>query len=63
MKTSFLEYYKMILQKVSFDKKLLAKEYLKAKRTLTKCENKRLDEWLIQKRVVKNICKKTMKLT
>jgi hypothetical protein len=31
MKTSFLDYYKMILEKVSFDKKLMNKEYKKAR--------------------------------
>ena len=46
MKTSFLDYYKMILEKVSFDQNLLVKEYKKAKNTLTQYETLMLDEWL-----------------
>ena len=44
--TSFLDYYKIILDKVSFDPMLLRKEYQKAKRNLCTNEVKELDRWL-----------------
>jgi hypothetical protein len=34
MKTTYLDYYKIILDKVSFDSNLFSKEYHKALRTL-----------------------------
>jgi hypothetical protein len=46
MKTSFLDYYKLILDKVSFDRQLLAKEYQKAKATLAPHELPQLNAWL-----------------
>lgn len=46
MESSFLDYYKLILGKVSFDRKLLAKEYQKAVRTLKESEIQHLDQWL-----------------
>ena len=46
MNTSFLDYYKVILDKVSFDKELLAKEYKKAKRALNGSEASELEQWL-----------------
>lgn len=46
MKTTFLDYYKTILQKVSFDKNLLSKEYKKAITHLEYHEVRRLNEWL-----------------
>lgn len=46
MKTSFLNYYKLVLDKVSFDPSLLAKEYRKAIRALPAGEAKDLDRWL-----------------
>ncbi|WPR77194.1 hypothetical protein [Algoriphagus sp. NG3] len=45
-KNSFLNYYKMILEKVSFDKHLLQKEYWKAKQVLRETEVRELDYWL-----------------
>lgn len=47
MKTSFLEYYKIILEKVSFDESLLAKEYQKALKLIQKEEVEALDQWLV----------------
>lgn len=46
MKTSFLDYYKLILQKVSFDKRLLVKEYQKAIKALQPDELEEFDRWL-----------------
>jgi hypothetical protein len=46
MKTSFLDYYKLILEKVSFNPQLMIKEYGKAKTTLTPHEQLQLDGWL-----------------
>lgn len=46
MKSSWLNYYKQILEKVSFDRHLLAKEYQKAVRTLEEPEVHHLNQWL-----------------
>ncbi|WP_057938540.1 hypothetical protein [Algoriphagus resistens] len=48
-KNSFLDYYKTILEKVSFDEQLLAKEYKKAKKFLDNAEARDLDYWLQKK--------------
>lgn len=45
-KNSFLNYYKTILEKVSFDKRLVQKEYWKAKQVLQETEIRELDNWL-----------------
>lgn len=50
MKTSFLDYYKMILQKVSFDPKLFKKEYKKAIKTLKTSEARLLEKWIRENR-------------
>ena len=47
MKSSWLDYYKVILEKVSFDRHLLAKEYRKAIRTLEEPEVHHLHQWLV----------------
>jgi hypothetical protein len=44
--TSFLDYYKIILDKVSFDPVLFQKEYQKAKRNLRTDEIRDLNWWL-----------------
>lgn len=44
--TSFLDYYKIVLDKVSFDPVLFRKEYQKAKRSLRTDEIKDLNGWL-----------------
>jgi hypothetical protein len=49
MKMSFLDYYKLILQKVSFDPVLLKKEYRKAVQRLKPEEAEQLRKWLRQK--------------
>jgi hypothetical protein len=46
MKTTFLDYYKIILDKVSFDSNLFKKEYQKAVGQLTESEIEDLDRWL-----------------
>jgi hypothetical protein len=46
MKKSFLDYYKLILDKVSFDKDLLKKEYSKAMTRLPERDKRHLDEWV-----------------
>ena len=48
-KNSFLDYYKTILEKVSFDRRLLTKEYNKAKHVLGTSEIRELDSWLMGK--------------
>ena len=49
MDKSYLDYYKYILEKVSFDPNLFLKEYRKAQKTLKKYEEKMLQEWLREK--------------
>ena len=44
--TTFLDYYKMILNKVSFDRELFCKEYTKAARHLHNQEISDLNKWL-----------------
>lgn len=46
MKTSMLEYCKLILSKVRFDKKLFWKEYRKSHRFLGDQDAERLREWV-----------------
>ena len=46
METSFLNYYKMILAKVSFDQALFNKEYKKALKLLKKHEIEKFHQWL-----------------
>jgi len=46
MKTKLLDYYKMILNKVSFDANLFVKEYQKAVRSLHIKEVDDLNDWL-----------------
>lgn len=46
MKTSFLDYYKLVLEKVSFDGQLFDKEYFKALSVLSEHEKTQLERWL-----------------
>lgn len=48
MKMSYLDYYKMILKKVSFDYGLLKKELRKANQILTQEERSKLRKWMLQ---------------
>ncbi len=43
---SFLNYYKLILEKVSFDNNLLQREYKKAKKTIAEEQHVLLDAWM-----------------
>ncbi len=49
MKKTFLEYYKEILEKVSFDPHLLNKEYHKALDSLTHAEARQFEKWAQEK--------------
>jgi len=49
MTNSFLDYYKTILTKVSFDRKLFQKEYNKAINTLDADAASQLRHWLVFK--------------
>lgn len=51
MKNSMLEYVKIILSKVSFDKKLFRKEYKKALGWLSRNEVSELKIWLREQRL------------
>jgi len=46
IKTSMLEYSKIIMKKMSFDKRLFRKEYKKTFNYLTRTEQQSLKEWL-----------------
>lgn len=46
MKTSMLEYVKIVLSKVSFDRKLFRKEYKKSLSWLSTNEASELKQWL-----------------
>ncbi len=46
MKTSFLDYYKMVLEKVSFDPQLFNKEYQKAVQVLDHEEKQQFHQWM-----------------
>ncbi|MFC4871764.1 hypothetical protein [Negadavirga shengliensis] len=52
MNTSYLDYYKLILEKVSFDHHLFTKELEKANQVLTLEEKSKLRKWLLEKRVI-----------
>lgn len=56
MKGSFLDYYKLILDKVSFDPVLFQKEYKKAHKILEESEAKQLDRWLQTKGLYSKLC-------
>ena len=49
MKQSFFEYFKHILQSVSFDKTIFNAEYRKAFQYLSKDEMSILQKWLVKK--------------
>lgn len=49
MKKTFLDYYKEILQKVSFDPHLLNKEYQKAIKTMSHAEARQFEKWAQEK--------------
>lgn len=46
MKISYLDFYKLLLEKVSFNSYLLTKEYRKAVRNLSEKEKEELLKWL-----------------
>ena len=46
MKTNYLEYYKLILDKVCFREDLLRKEYRKALNWLKESEQEELNKWV-----------------
>jgi hypothetical protein len=54
--TAFLDYYKLILDKVSFDQNLFYKEYRKAVRNLQPHEITELDNWLSTKNFPNGVC-------
>ncbi|OJJ22185.1 hypothetical protein BKI52_09100 [marine bacterium AO1-C] len=59
METSFLDYYKLILAKVSFDHKLFNKEYKKALKSLKDHEVEKFHQWLESTGYIKNLQIKT----
>lgn len=53
MKTTMLEYLKVILRKVSFDKRLFRKEYRKSLRMLGADDARALRQWIRMERMQK----------
>ncbi|UZD23093.1 hypothetical protein PBT90_06760 [Algoriphagus halophytocola] len=51
-KTKYIDYYKTILEKVSFDKHLLMKEYSKALQVLQDHEKRELNNWLVSQGII-----------
>lgn len=51
MRNSFLDYYKMILEKVSFDPDLFEKEFRKAIKSVEKNEADQLAAWVRSRRL------------
>ena len=54
-RTSYLDYYKVILERVSFCKDLFKKEYHKARNTIHPKELPHLNEWLKAKQLLKHL--------
>lgn len=54
-RNSFLNYYKTILEKVSFDHLLLKKEYNKALQTLHSSDHSKLDQWMYKNGLMKKL--------
>lgn len=54
-KNTFLEYYKTILEKVSFDQALLMKEYQKALQALHPPERIQLNQWIHENGLIEKI--------
>jgi acyl carrier protein len=52
-----LEYYKSILEKISFDKELFNKEYQKAKETLNQEEQDELIKWIDDNKLIQKMNK------
>ena len=55
METSFLDYYKLILAKVSFDRALFNKEYQKALKQLQEHEAEKFHQWLESTGYINNL--------
>ena len=55
MDKSFLDYYKYVLEKVSFDENLFNKEFRKALNMLEKHDEKRLLQWIKDKGLNSNL--------
>ena len=55
METKFLEYYKTILNKVSFDNELMKKEYSKALKSMSPFEQQQFLQWVEQEGLIERI--------
>lgn len=55
MNNSFLNYYKLVLDRVSFSEQLLIKEYNKATKALSTEELIQLDDWMISNQLMADI--------
>jgi len=60
MKTTMLEYSKIILRKVCFDRKLFKKEFKKTLQWLSEQESKALKDWLRLNRMLPVIYRNTL---
>ena len=50
-----MEYYKVVLEKVSFDRRIFRREYIKAQRVLSNKEIGKLNKWLEKNRLVEYV--------
>ena len=57
MKKTFLDYYKEILEKVSFDPHLLYKEYQKAIKSLDQSELQQFEAWIKEKGISSSLAR------
>lgn len=55
MEKSFLDYYKYVLEKVSFDQNLFNKEFKKALSKLEKQDEKKLLDWIKEQGLLANL--------
>ena len=55
MRTLYLEYYKVVLEKVSFDRRIFRREYIKAQRVRSNKEIGKLNKWLEKNRLVEYV--------
>ncbi|MEX2567719.1 MAG: hypothetical protein WD431_17360 [Cyclobacteriaceae bacterium] len=63
MRTSYLDYYKLILEKVSFDYSLFKKELNKANQILTQEEKSNLKRWINENGLIANGVKEKSMVT
>lgn len=56
--SSFLKYYQLILEKVSFDEDLLTKEYKKALKAISQPDQLQLHQWMTKKGLMDKVAER-----